>query len=57
MLNNLHTKQKWNEKKAFDQVKKKTKSKWDEFQIQEQQMQEVQWPWLVCLIFDVVGHH
>jgi hypothetical protein len=32
MLNNSHAKQKWNEKKAFDQVKKKKEFKWDEFQ-------------------------
>jgi hypothetical protein len=53
MLNNPHTKQKWNEKKAFDQVKKKTKPKWDEFQTQAQQMQ-VHQPWLVCLSSDML---
>jgi hypothetical protein len=31
-LNNPHAKQKWNEKKTFDQVKKKVKFKWDELQ-------------------------
>jgi hypothetical protein len=38
MLNNLHVKQKWNEKKAFDQVKEKKEFKWDKFQTQAQQM-------------------
>ncbi len=28
--NNSHAKQKWNEKKVFDQIKKKTKFKWYE---------------------------
>jgi len=55
MLNNLHTKQKWNEKKAFYQVRKKIKFKWDEFQTQAQQMQEVQHPWLVCLTSDMLS--
>ncbi len=31
ILNNPHAKQKWNEKKAFDQMKEKTKLEWDEF--------------------------
>jgi hypothetical protein len=35
------SKQKWNEKKVFDQIKKKTKFKWDELQTQVQQMQKV----------------
>jgi hypothetical protein len=41
MLNNPHAKWKWNEEKDFDQVNKKMESKWDEFQTQAQQMQEV----------------
>ncbi len=32
ILNNLHAKQKQNEKKALDQMKKKVELKWDEFQ-------------------------
>jgi hypothetical protein len=38
ILNNRHARQKWDEKKAFDQVKEKKKFKWDEFQTQAQQM-------------------
>ncbi len=55
ILNKLHATQKWNEKKAFDWVKKKVKSKWDEFQTQAQQMQKVQRPMLVHLTFDMLG--
>jgi hypothetical protein len=33
-LNNSHTKQKWNEKKFFDQIKNKMIFKWDELQTQ-----------------------
>ncbi len=36
ILNNPHARQKQNEKKAFDIVKKKTKLKWDELQAQTQ---------------------
>jgi hypothetical protein len=36
ILNNPHGRQKWNEKKALDRVKKKAKSKWDEFEAQVQ---------------------
>jgi hypothetical protein len=32
ILNNSHVRQKWNEKKAFDQMKKKVELKWDELQ-------------------------
>jgi hypothetical protein len=39
ILSNLHARQKWNEKKAFDQMKKKAKLKWDELQAQVQQME------------------
>jgi len=35
----LHPKQKWNEKKALDRVKKKVELKWDELQAQVQQME------------------
>jgi hypothetical protein len=38
ILSILHARQKWNEKKALDQMKKKPKLKWDEFQAQAQQM-------------------
>jgi len=55
ILNKPHATQKWNEKKAFDWVKKKVKSKWDEFQTQAQQMQKVQRPMLVHLTFDMLG--
>jgi hypothetical protein len=34
-----HAKQKQNEKKALDQMKKKMKLKWDELQAQTQQME------------------
>jgi hypothetical protein len=34
-----HAKQKRNEKKALDQMKKKMKLKWDELQAQTQQME------------------
>jgi hypothetical protein len=51
----MHAGQKWNEKKAFDRIKKKVKSKWDEFQTQAQQIQEVQRPMLVCLTSDMLG--
>jgi hypothetical protein len=40
ILNNLHAKQKWNQK-AFDRVFLKMEFKWDEFQTQAQQMHEV----------------
>jgi hypothetical protein len=32
ILNNPHARQKWNGKKALDQVKKKMELKWDELQ-------------------------
>jgi hypothetical protein len=38
ILSKLHAKQEKNEKKTFDQVKKKAKLKWDELQAQVQQM-------------------
>jgi hypothetical protein len=41
ILNNLHVRQKLNEKKAFDQVKKKVELKYDELQDQTQQMPHV----------------
>jgi len=51
ILIDLHARQKWNEKKALDLVKKKTKLKWDELQAQTQQMPQVRQPLLVCLAF------
>ncbi len=36
-----HPRQKRNEKKAFDRMKKKTELEWDEFQAQVQQMELV----------------
>jgi hypothetical protein len=58
-LNNPHTRQKRNEKKAFDRVKKKPELKWDEFQAQAQQMEQVKRPLLVCLtseiLLDIIG--
>jgi hypothetical protein len=32
ILNNPHVRQKWNEKKAFNRVKKKAEFEWDELQ-------------------------
>ncbi len=49
LSSNLHARQKRNEKKALDQLKKKMKLKWDELQSQAQQMEQVKWPLLVCL--------
>jgi hypothetical protein len=49
MLSDLHARQKWNEKKALDLVKKKAKLKWDEFQAQTQQMPPIKQPLFVCL--------
>jgi hypothetical protein len=39
ILSNLHARQKWNGKKALDQMKKKMDLKWDELQAQVQQME------------------
>jgi len=46
-LNNLHARQRWNERKAFERIKTKAKSKWDELQTQVQQMPKVHQPLLV----------
>jgi len=40
----LHARQKRNEKKALDRVKKKMTLEWDELQPQAQQMEQVKWP-------------
>ncbi len=39
ILNNLHARQKQNQKKAIDQMKKKIELKWDELQAQTRQME------------------
>jgi hypothetical protein len=54
ILNNLHARQKWNGKKALDQVKKKVELKWNELQAQVQQMEQVRWPLLVRLAFEIL---
>jgi len=41
ILSNLHARQKRNEKKALNIVKKKARLKWDELQAQVQQMEQV----------------
>jgi hypothetical protein len=41
-------------KKALDQVKKKMELKWNELQAQMQQMEQVRWPLLVCLAFEIL---
>jgi hypothetical protein len=57
ILSNPHARQKWNEKKAFDRVKKKAELEWNELQAQVQQMEQVKWPLLVPLAFKIFGHH
>ncbi len=42
-------------KKALDQVKKKMELKWNELQAQMQQMEQVRWPLLVCLAFEILS--
>jgi hypothetical protein len=54
ILNNPHVRQKWNEKKVFDQMKKKVKLEWDELQTQVQQMEHVKHPLLVSLTFKIL---
>jgi hypothetical protein len=54
ILSNPHARQKRNEKKALDQMKKKVESKWDKLQTQLQQMEHVKWPLLVHLAFDML---
>jgi hypothetical protein len=39
ILSNPHVKQKQNEKKALDKMKKKAKLEWDELQAQVQEME------------------
>jgi hypothetical protein len=40
-LSNPHARQKQNEKKALNKVKKKAKLEWDELQAQAQKMEQV----------------
>jgi hypothetical protein len=54
ILSNPHAKQKRNEKKAFDKVKKKAKLEWDELQALAQQMEEVEQLLLVCLTSEIL---
>jgi hypothetical protein len=54
ILSNPHARQKRNEKKALDRVKKKAKLEWDELQAQAQQMEQVKRPLLVCLAFEIL---
>jgi hypothetical protein len=54
ILSNPHARQKWNEKKALDRVKKKTELEWDELQAQAQQMEQVKRPLLVRLASEIL---
>jgi hypothetical protein len=54
ILSNEHARQKRNEKKVFNTVKKKAKLEWDELQAQAQQMEYVKQPLLVHLAFKVL---
>jgi hypothetical protein len=50
----LHPRQKQNKKKALDRGKKKAKLEWDEVQAQVQQMEQIKWLLLVCLISKIL---
>ncbi len=50
----MHARQKRNEKKALDRVKKKAELEWDELQAQAQQMEQVKWPLLVRLASEIL---
>jgi hypothetical protein len=54
ILSNPHIRQKWNEKKALNRVKKKVELKWDELQAQAQQMEQVKRPLLVRLTSEIL---
>jgi hypothetical protein len=54
ILSNPYTKQKRNEKKALDRMKKKAQLEWDELQTQAQQMEQVKWPLLVHLASEIL---
>jgi hypothetical protein len=53
ILSNPHARQKQNEKKAFNRVKKKAKIEWDELQAQAQEMEHVKQLLLVCLASEI----
>ncbi len=53
-MNNPHVRQKRNEKKALDRMKKKAELEWDEFQAQSQQMEQVKRPLLVRLASEIL---
>jgi hypothetical protein len=57
ILNNPHVRQKQNEKKALNRMKKKVDLKWDELQAQVQQMEQIKQSLLVRFTFKIVGHH
>ncbi len=54
ILSNPHARQKRNEKKALDRVKKKAELEWDELQAQAQQMEQVKRPLLVRLASEIL---
>jgi len=54
ILNNPHARQKWNETKVLNRMKKKVELKWDELQAQAQQMEHVKRPLLVRLAFKIL---
>jgi hypothetical protein len=54
ILSNPHTRQKRNEKKALDRMKKKAELEWDELQAQVQQMEQVKQPLLVHLASEIL---
>jgi hypothetical protein len=54
ILNNPHARQKRNEKKVLDRMKKKAELEWDELQAQAQQMEQVKRPLLVRLASEIL---
>ncbi len=54
ILSNPHVKQKQNEKKALDKMKKKAKLEWDELQAQVQEMEQAKRPLLVRLTSEIL---
>ncbi len=57
ILSNSHARQKWNEKKAFDRMKKKEELEWDELQAQAQQMEQVKMAFISTFsLRDLIGH-
>jgi hypothetical protein len=54
ILNNPHARQKWNENKVLNKVKKRAKLEWDELETQTQQMEQVKRPLLVCLASEIL---